>query len=198
MSHLERSLDHKVFQDFSALRQKVFKFQHKESSSSISLENSKEDNTNPSLTQEKEDQRTKLETPSYTEGTSSEPHQPTNFVFPKRSFGQKILSFQAKWFSRYRWLDYNEIKALVFCFLCKKADSEGKLTSYTKTEISFTTLGFNNWKDAIVSFNNHEKVMFINLLYRWLWEYHSQCAILENLCGKGWLLRNKKTEQCFV
>ena len=25
-----------------------------------------------------------------------------------------------------------------------------------------------------------------------------QCAILENLCRKGWLLRNKKTEQCFV
>ena len=27
----------------------------------------------------------------------------------------------------------------------------------TKKETSFTTRGFNNWKDAIVSFNNHEK-----------------------------------------
>ena len=29
--------------------------------------------------------------------------------------------------------------------------------SCTKKEISFTTRGFNNWKDPFVSFSNHEK-----------------------------------------
>ena len=73
--------------------------------------------------------------PSYTEDILSAPHQPTNFLFPKLSFGQRTpvcRSFQKKWFSTYRWLHYDENKDAVFCFLCKKADSEGKLKLCTK------------------------------------------------------------------
>ena len=46
------------------------------------------------------------ETPGLTE-VRDEPFQPTEFQFPKRSFGQKTIvscSFQTKWFGKWKWL----------------------------------------------------------------------------------------------
>ena len=55
-----------------------------------------------------------------------EPHQPVNFNFPERSFGQKKhehCSFQGKWFSKWHWLHYDEAKDAIFCFICVHANS---------------------------------------------------------------------------
>ena len=58
------------------------------------------------------------------------PHQPINFHFPQREFGQKAVtkhSFQAKWFSKWPWLHYNEENDSIFCFHCIRAYSQNKL-----------------------------------------------------------------------
>ena len=87
------------------------------------------------------------------------PHQPRNFKFPKRSFGQKNpakRSFQSNWFSNWPWLHYDEGLDLAFCFTCSKAEEQGKLRSGNR-EQSFLTKGFSNWKDGTESMKRHEK-----------------------------------------
>ena len=89
------------------------------------------------------------------------PHQPSDFAFPKRTFGLKIpelRSFQPVRFTRWSWLDYDEDGDKVFCFVCKKAFSENKLCS-SKLEDTYITRGYTNWKDATSQkgFSKHEK-----------------------------------------
>ena len=46
----------------------------------------------------------------------SEPNQPRDFNFPKRSFGKKnpeLRSFNAQWFKLHSWLHYNEVYILI-------------------------------------------------------------------------------------
>ena len=52
------------------------------------------------------------------------PHQPSNFKFPKRSFGVKKVEyrcFQPKWFVKWPFLHYVEAKDVVFCHTCMEA-----------------------------------------------------------------------------
>ena len=52
------------------------------------------------------------------------PHQPKNFSFLKRSFGQKTVvyrSFQPNWFSKWPFLHYEESSDEVFCHTCLMA-----------------------------------------------------------------------------
>ena len=42
----------------------------------------------------------------------TEPNQPRDFKFPKRSFGKKfpeLRSFNAQWFKQFSWLHHNEV-----------------------------------------------------------------------------------------
>ena len=51
-------------------------------------------------------------------------HQPSNFKFPKRSFGVKKVEyrcFQPKWFVMWPFLYYIEAKDVVFCHPCMEA-----------------------------------------------------------------------------
>ena len=60
------------------------------------------------------------------------PNQPTEFNFPKRSFGifnVRHLSFHAQWFEKYSWLHYEETTDKELCFICMKAFHEGKVLS---------------------------------------------------------------------
>ena len=60
----------------------------------------------------------------------SVPHQPTNITFPKRSFGKKVVAlctFQASWFSTWKWIHYDETNDKAFCFYCVKGFKENKL-----------------------------------------------------------------------
>ena len=47
----------------------------------------------------------------------TEPFQPTNFTFSKKTFGKQNRSFQAKWFTDFPWLHYNEQSDYVVCFI---------------------------------------------------------------------------------
>ena len=59
--------------------------------------------------------------------STSEPHQPQSFLFPKRQFGKAKRSCQASWFKTWAWLHYLEGQDAVLCFTCVKASSEKKL-----------------------------------------------------------------------
>ena len=88
-----------------------------------------------------------------------ESHQPRDFNFPKREFGQKLVvkrGFQPGWFKRWSWLHYLEDNDSVLCFICMKANIEKKLQWSSSADAAFVTRGFSNWKDACVKFDNHQ------------------------------------------
>ena len=87
------------------------------------------------------------------------PHQPMTFRFPQREFGQKTVtkcSFQAKWFSRWPWLHYNEDSDSIYCFHCIRTYSQKKLIGVSNLEKTYILTGFTNWKEATSRFTSHE------------------------------------------
>ena len=87
------------------------------------------------------------------------PHQPRTFNFPFRIFGNESItkrSFLPKWFDTFTWLDYDESNDCVYCYICRLALSKKKL-KLPQRDLSFTHLGFTNWKDSTVGFRSHEK-----------------------------------------
>ena len=86
---------------------------------------------------------------------AEKPNQPSStFSFPKTNFGKQQRSCQAKWFSEYKWLDYDESRDCVTCFICKKHSKN--LTAEISKD-AFLSAGFNNWKKALDSFKDHQK-----------------------------------------
>ena len=73
------------------------------------------------------------------------PHQPISFHFPQREFGKKtVTNFgkrafigQAKWFSKWPWLHYNEDSDSVYSFRCIKAYSQKKLLEVSDLEETY-------------------------------------------------------------
>ena len=77
------------------------------------------------------------------------PHQPKNFSFLKRIFGQSVVmsrSFQPSWFNKWPWLHYNEGNDIVIWHIGTKANVE-KLWWSMKADASFVTSSFatGNW-----------------------------------------------------
>ncbi len=92
------------------------------------------------------------------------PNQPRNesFRYLMREFGIKNVvrrSFQDHWYDSFSWLDCDETKDVVYCHICRLADSQKKLHSTHLKEGAFIDNGFSNWKDATARFRNHEKSM---------------------------------------
>ena len=59
---------------------------------------------------------------------------PTDFVFPKRTFGStkpKQRACYHGWFEKHKWLHYEVSKDVALCFVCYTANKQGKLSSYT-------------------------------------------------------------------
>ncbi len=72
----------------------------------------------------------------------SKPHQPLDFSFPKRSFGQKapvLRSFQQSWFSQWPFLHYDETQDLVFCHTCLLGFKKNKMRA-SKADPAFVSL----------------------------------------------------------
>ena len=60
----------------------------------------------------------------------SKPHQPTDIIFPKWSFGKtKVVqrSFQASWFKKWTFLHYIEDQDVVVCHTCASGFVENKI-----------------------------------------------------------------------
>ena len=88
--------------------------------------------------------------------STSEPHQPQSFSFPKRQFRKAKRSCQASWFKRWPWLHYLEDQDDILCFICVRASSEKKLNWSNNAEAAFISEGFSNWKKNTIKFSSHE------------------------------------------
>ena len=70
--------------------------------------------------------------------------------------GKLSRTFQASWFTDFKWLTVCITNKTVFCFYCRKCCSINRnLTK--KYESAFTTKGFNSWRKAKERFLQHEK-----------------------------------------
>ena len=67
------------------------------------------------------------------------PVQPT-IQLPTSVFGKSSRSFQAKWYTDHKWLEYSKQKDAAFCFACRFFSSAA--------EAAFTEIGFRDWKHA--------------------------------------------------
>ena len=85
-------------------------------------------------------------------------HPGLDFKFPKREFGSTrkfCRSCQAAWFKEFPFLHYNAAEDAVYCHVCLKAVQEKRIFASKKTEATFISKGFYNWKDAKVAFKKH-------------------------------------------
>lgn len=73
------------------------------------------------------------------------PCQPTNVIFPTRSFGKDSRAFKQEWYLRYTWLEYSFEVDAAFCFACRFFAMPGQNARGS----AFTTVGFRNWKRAM-------------------------------------------------
>ena len=68
-------------------------------------------------------------------------HPSASFKFPHREFGKKHVvkcSCQSSWFSKWKWLHYNEDDDVVFCHLCVTALVRNKI-KWNKGESAFVS-----------------------------------------------------------
>lgn len=109
------------------------------------------------------------------------PNQPRGRSFPKNKFGQvkpEYQAFKESWFDNQnwsKWLHWEEERERVYCIICRNVHVLGQLTMSKNKESAFITTGFNNWKDAVRSFELHRK----SLCHREAllkWENHVQGA----------------------
>ena len=75
--------------------------------------------------------------------------------FPKRTFGQRLRSFQEHWYTKFVWLEYSPGIDAAFCFPCRLTVSVG-LDKHGKPDQAFISRGFKNWKSALSDFRDHE------------------------------------------
>ena len=86
---------------------------------------------------------------------AEKPNQPSRtFPFPQTTFGKQQRSCQSQWFSEYKWLDYDEVRDCVTCFVCKKHSEKLKAK---KTKDAFLSTGFSNWKKSLDRLKDYQK-----------------------------------------
>jgi len=83
----------------------------------------------------------------------SEPYQQAEIKYEK---DHKNRSFQASWYQRWKWLDWNQTTGCVLCHLCKIIKQLGLLGFSKNAEATFSESGFCNWKDTCRCFQRHE------------------------------------------
>ena len=78
------------------------------------------------------------------ESIGENPHQPKDFVYPKRNYGSRDRSFQCLWYKEFSWLHYLEGVDKVLCHMCVTAKSRNLLISIHKTNPASLFDGFCN------------------------------------------------------
>ena len=74
------------------------------------------------------------------------PNQPV-INFPKNKQNRK---FQANWYTKFSWLEYDISRDAAFCFICKQ------YRTFENEKCAFKLTGFNNWHNATNTFSVHE------------------------------------------
>ncbi|KAH7661228.1 P-loop containing nucleoside triphosphate hydrolase protein [Dioscorea alata] len=85
---------------------------------------------------------------------SKGPCQPRTHNFSKKKYGNQYRCFNPSWFDSFPWLEYSVEKDSAFCLWCYFF----KPTTYglQSGRDVFSKLGYNNWKNAISTFRDHE------------------------------------------
>jgi len=79
------------------------------------------------------------------------------FIFP--SVGKRNLKFQLKWLGKWSWLVYSNVANGVYCKFCFLFGTGYGGMGNQKLGYMCTTV-FNNWKDAIERFYNHQNCAY--------------------------------------
>ena len=69
---------------------------------------------------------------------------------------RQCRSFQSSWYSKWPWLEWDDEKECAFCHPCRMATILNFITFSKKAEKTFSTGGFQNWKDATRIFRKHD------------------------------------------
>ena len=86
---------------------------------------------------------------------STEPHQPDVSIIPPKKTKSQNIYFQQKWFREYSWLTYDTTIQRVLCHTCASAAAMKMMNLATKSDPTFQTVGFCNWKKAKERFQSH-------------------------------------------
>ena len=71
-------------------------------------------------------------------------HQISDFTSSKKKQGSQIRTFQKSWLKTHPWLSYCTTRNVVFCFYCRNAKCNGRLTFSKNTDGAFTVTGYSN------------------------------------------------------
>ena len=74
----------------------------------------------------------------------------------KKTSGKQNRSSQAKWFTDFPWLHYNQQSDSVVCFICVQQNEKLNLRAARNKDWVFISHGFSNWKNALVRFKEHQ------------------------------------------
>ena len=95
----------------------------------------------------------RVATPSdIAKGIQDGPAQPRNHTFLSTAFGNRLRTFNPLWFDTFPWLEYSIEKNAAFCYACHFFT-----TGQHRSENSFVSSGFTNWKNAIGKSGKLEK-----------------------------------------
>ena len=87
------------------------------------------------------------------------PYQTVNIKYTKTKVAH-LRAFQPVWYSQLSWLHYLPISDSVIFHTCATANLKGLLHLDTRSESSFLSDGFRNWKNALCKtkgFHKHER-----------------------------------------
>ena len=95
------------------------------------------------------------ESGSNQEDILEKPNQPDPNNIPAQQLLNRIVHFQASRYKQYPWLHYSSSIKCVLCFHCVKTYTVKKSELSKKADPAFSSKGFNNWKNALASFQRH-------------------------------------------
>ena len=125
--------------------------------------------------------------PSTLHAISQSPSQPVNIKYPKTKVDHP-RAFQPAWYLQLSCLHYLPISDSVICHMCAIANLKGLLHFDTRSESSFLSDGFRNWKKALYKtkdFHKHES----SLCYK-----HAQPGHVDEQL-KEWLKSQKEEKR---
>jgi hypothetical protein len=85
------------------------------------------------------------------------PKDVSQLNIPQQIVNGKTRRLQSVWFDCYPWLHYSRQVRALLCYSCARATALSLLTLNTKSQNTFISSGFSNWKKALQKFAEHEK-----------------------------------------
>lgn len=128
-------------------------------------------------------------------------HPPVTFTFHKREFGKtkRVKSLcQHSWFSKWKWLHYNEDKDAVFCHVCVSALKQKKMQTSHSSNPFFISKSFNYWKDGTVRFASHEVSCLHWEAIQVVVEFPKQCTDIGEMLSKQHTDIKKTNRKCLL